>query len=199
MFLSLNPTIPYYSPFPISFANIPIFPKSLNTVKWLLTHFKTHLTNSIIHFSHCSMFPTVPHLTLAHILAIGDKNNQVLISHFQQAKHTLGIHFQHHGGHWHILWTRQWFRHWTACTKRALKWRKREDRLQILAENSFNEHDTWWCTLSPNFSKFGENFVNCDFLCLNTDFSAQRVARRRARLWLGHLLEEKFIFLGFSW
>ena len=54
------------------------------------------------------MFPTVPHLTLAHILAIGDKNNQVLISHFQQAKHTLGIHLQHYGdGHQRIIQPRQ--------------------------------------------------------------------------------------------
>ena len=50
-----------------------------------------------------------------------------------------------------------------ARLRRVLKWCNRHDRLQILAEASFVEHDTWLWTFSPNFNKFGENFVIFDF------------------------------------
>ena len=69
----------------------------------------------------------------------------------------------------------------------------------ILAEDSLAEHGTWWETFTPNFSKFGEIFVIFESFGLKTSFFARRVAPPDARLWLGHLLEEKFTFLDFSW
>ena len=53
---------------------------------------------------------------------------------------------------------------------KALKRRKRLDPLQILAKASFTEHGTLLGTLSPNFKKFGENFVNCEFFVPFTGF-----------------------------
>ena len=50
-----------------------------------------------------------------------------------------------------------------AKLRKALKRRKRPDPLQILAEASLAEHETWWETFTPNFSKFGENFVILNF------------------------------------
>ena len=53
---------------------------------------------------------------------------------------------------------------------KALKRRKRPDTLQILAKASLTEHGTWLGTPSPNFKKFGENFVICEFFVQFTGF-----------------------------
>ena len=50
-----------------------------------------------------------------------------------------------------------------AKLKKAVKKQKRQkelDRLRIFAEASLIEHSTLLGTPSPNFKKFGENFVN---------------------------------------
>ena len=86
-----------------------------------------------------------------------------------------------------------------AKLRRALKHHKRHDRLQILAEASLAQNSAWWGIFSPNFKKFGKNFVNFEIFGLKTGFSAWRVAPLGARLQLGDLLEEKFVFLDFLW
>ena len=46
---------------------------------------------------------------------------------------------------------------------KAQKRRKTPDPLQTLAKASLTKHGTWLGTPSPNFKKFGENFVICEF------------------------------------
>ena len=53
---------------------------------------------------------------------------------------------------------------------KALKRRKRADPLQILAKASLTEHGTLLGTPSPNFKKFGENFVISEFFMPFTGF-----------------------------
>ena len=53
---------------------------------------------------------------------------------------------------------------------KAQKRRKTPDPLQTLAKASFTEHGTWLGTPSPNFKKFGENFVICEFFVQFTGF-----------------------------
>ena len=53
---------------------------------------------------------------------------------------------------------------------KAQKRRKTPDPLQTLAKASLNEHGTWLGTPSPNFKKFGENFVICEFFVQFTGF-----------------------------
>ena len=81
---------------------------------------------------------------------------------------------------------------------KALKRRKRPDPLQILAKAYLTEHGTWLGTPSPNFKKFGENFVNCEFFVPHIGFLPQRVAHSaRPFRWEGPF-QEKFTFLDFS-
>ena len=82
---------------------------------------------------------------------------------------------------------------------KALRRRKRPNPLRILAEASLTGQDTWWRTSTPNLGKFGENFVIFKFLGQKTGFSVKRVAHSCAQFFLGHLLEEIFAFLDFSW
>ena len=81
---------------------------------------------------------------------------------------------------------------------KALKRRKRSDPLQILAKATFNENGTWLGTPNPNFKKFGENFVNCEFFVPNTGFLHQQVAHHARPFRLGGPFQEKFAFLDFS-
>ena len=53
---------------------------------------------------------------------------------------------------------------------KAQKRRKTPDPLQTLAKASLTEHGTWLGTPSPNFKKFGENFVICEFFVQFTGF-----------------------------
>lgn len=53
---------------------------------------------------------------------------------------------------------------------KAQKRKKTPDPLQILAKASLTEHGTWLGTPSPNFKKFGENFVICEFFVQFTGF-----------------------------
>ena len=69
-----------------------------------------------------------------------------------------------------------------ARLSKALKRPKRPDPLWILAEASLDEHEALWGIFSPNFSKFGEDFVIFENFGLKTGFSAQHVARHDARL-----------------
>ena len=66
---------------------------------------------------------------------------------------------------------------------KALKRRKRPDPLQILAKASLTEHGTWLGTPSPNFKKFGENFVICEFFVPITGFSQELVSPRVRPVW----------------
>ncbi len=53
--------------------------------------------------------------------------------------------------------------------------------------------------LHSKFEKIWRNFCHFENFVLKTGFLAQHVACRRARLILGHLLEENFTFLGLAW
>ena len=66
---------------------------------------------------------------------------------------------------------------------KALKRRKRPDPLQILAKASLTEHGTLLGTPSPNFKKFGENFVICEFFVQITGFSRGMVSPRVRPFW----------------
>ena len=63
-----------------------------------------------------------------------------------------------------------------ARLRMALKHRKRHDRLQILAKDSFPEHGILSGTYNPNFKEFGSFFVNFEFFGHKTGFFARRVA-----------------------
>ena len=52
--------------------------------------------------------------------------------------------------------------------------------------------------IHSKFEQIRRNFCHFENFVLKTGFLAQRVARRRARLRLGHLLEENSTFLGLS-
>ena len=81
---------------------------------------------------------------------------------------------------------------------KALKRRKRPDPLQILAKASLTEHGTWLGTPSPNFKKFGENFVNCEFFVPKTSFLHQWVTRRARPFHWATPFWENSEFLDFS-
>ena len=85
----------------------------------------------------------------------------------------------------------------TACTRRALKRRKRPDPLQILAEASLAGHDTRWRVFAPNLSKFGKNFVILKYFGLKTGFSVKRVAHSYAHFFFGTLAEGNLCIFGF--
>ena len=53
-------------------------------------------------------------------------------------------------------------------------------------------------TPSPNFKKFGENFVNFEILVKKIGFLAQRVARRARPIRLGDPNHKWFAFLDLS-
>ena len=63
------------------------------------------------------------------------------------------------------------------------KRKKTPDPLQILAKASLAEHGTWLGTPSPNFKKFGENFVICEFFVPFTSFSRVMSASRARMFW----------------
>ena len=66
---------------------------------------------------------------------------------------------------------------------KAQKRRKTPDPLQILAKASLTEHGTWLGTPSPNFKKFGENFVICEIFGKITGFSQELVSPRVRPVW----------------
>ena len=67
-----------------------------------------------------------------------------------------------------------------ARLRRALRRRKRHDRLQILAKYSLAEHDTWWGTFNLNFKEFGEILSFLKFWSQNRFFRPTRRATWRA-------------------
>ena len=81
---------------------------------------------------------------------------------------------------------------------KAQKRRKTPDPLQNLAKASLNEHGTLLGTPSPNFKKFGENFVNCAFFVPKSGFPPQQVARRARPIRWATPFRENSAFLDFS-
>ena len=79
---------------------------------------------------------------------------------------------------------------------KALKRRKRPDPLKILAKASLTKHGTWLGTPSPNFKKFGENFVNCEFFVPNTGFGHLTGLTLRVTIHGGNSKQGKLCIFG---